>query len=76
MLQGKSIHHIENELANEESEFLLLCCADALGIDLPTKYYALELLPHLSESMEGWEKKISRAKSVWEERFAQLDMDP
>ncbi len=76
MIRQRSVNLLEHELANEENEFLLLCFSDVLGIDLPTKYYVLELLPYLMDNLESWEEQMQHAKSVWEDRFAQFDMDP
>ncbi|MBN2797485.1 MAG: hypothetical protein JXR88_18900 [Clostridia bacterium] len=75
-LKGKSFHFIEAEADETMDQFMLLCFSDALGIDLPTSYYALELLPYLYEEIEAWQMRMGQKKSVWESRGAVLDVDP
>lgn len=75
-MQQKSVTHIENEIVDTTDEFLILCFGDMLGIDLPTTYYALELLPYLAEDIEPWQRRMLSKKSVWEEKGSKLDMDP
>lgn len=74
-MKHRSIGHIEAEADETMDQFLLLCFSDLLGIDMPTTYYSLELLPYLSEDLEGWIKRMDSKKSVWESRGAALDMD-
>lgn len=74
--KGKSVSVLRNEVNNINDEFLLLLYGDLLGIESPTSYYALELLPYLEEEFEGWERRMHHSKSVWEHRGGQLDMDP
>lgn len=54
---------------------MLLCFGDLIGIDLPTTYYALELLPYLSDDLDSFSKKMSDRKSIWEEKAIKLDHD-
>ena len=68
--------HIEIEINNTEDEFLILCFGDLLGIDLPTSYYALELLPYLETSLTDWQKRMLDSKSIWEQKGGDLDVDP
>lgn len=75
-MKGHSLNYIEKEIKNKNDEFLLLCFADLLGIDMPTNYYSLELLPFLAEELDEWENRMSDAKSLWEQRGADLDVDP
>jgi len=75
-MKGHSISHIENEAEESMDQFMLLCYSDLLGIDMPTTYYALELLPYLGDDLENWLKRMDSKKSVWEARGAGLDMDP
>ena len=75
-LKGRSIHHIEAEADETMDQFMMLCYSDLLGIDMPTTYYALELLPYLGDELEDWMKRMDSKKSVWEARGASLDMDP
>lgn len=74
--KGRSFSHIQAEADEVEDQFMLLCFADLLGIDLPTSYYALELLPYLGDDMDDWLKRMGNKKSVWEQRGANLDFDP
>lgn len=75
-MKGHSISHIENEAEESMDQFILLCFSDLLGIEMPTTYYALELLPYLEDDLEGWLKRMDGKKSVWEARGAGLDFDP
>lgn len=75
-MQSRSRGHIENEANDTMDQFMILCFGDYLGIDLPTSYYALELLPYLAEDLESWQGRMTTKKSVWEEKAGQLDIDP
>ncbi|SKC65248.1 hypothetical protein SAMN02194393_01990 [Maledivibacter halophilus] len=75
-MQGKAHGHIENEAFETMDQFMLLCFGDLLGIDLPTTYYALELLPYLGEDIVKWNMRMSDKKSIWEEKAGKLDIDP
>ena len=75
-MKGHSVSHIENEAKESMDQFILLCFSDLLGIDMPTTYYALELLPYLGDDLEGWLKRMETKGSVWESRGAGLDFDP
>lgn len=75
-LKSHSLNHIEDEIKETNDEFLILAFGDLLGIDMPTSYYALELLPYLVEELEDFEKRMNDKKSVWEQKGANLDMDP
>lgn len=75
-LKGRSAGHIKAEAEETMDQFMLLCFADLLGIDMPTTYYALELLPYLGDEMEEWLKRMGDKGSVWEARGASLDFDP
>lgn len=75
-MKHRSIGHIETEADEIMDQFLLLCFSDLLGIDMPTTYYSLELLPYLGDDLEDWMKRMDNKKSVWESRGAALDMDP
>lgn len=72
----KSVSHIENEANEVMDEFLLLCFSDLLGIELPTAYYALVLLPYMAEEMAQFQMRMQHKKSIWEEKAGKLDMDP
>lgn len=75
-MQGKAHGHIENEVSDTMDQFMLLCFSDLLGVDLPTTYYALELLPYLGEDLVKWKIRMSDKKSIWEEKAGKLDIDP
>ncbi|MEA1975203.1 MAG: hypothetical protein U9N10_06540 [Bacillota bacterium] len=75
-LKQHSTSHIEIEINNTEDEFLILCFGDLLGIDIPTSYYALELLPYMEESLTDWQKRMLDSKSIWEQKGGDLDVDP
>jgi hypothetical protein len=72
----KAYELIEKDLRQEEDNFLLAARADLLGLNFPTMYYMLELLPYMAEEEENWIKRMVKRKSIWEERFSDLDMDP
>jgi hypothetical protein len=75
-MQARSQGHIENEANDLMDQFMILCFGDYLGIDLPTSYYALELLPYLAEDLEQWQGRMTSKKSIWEEKAGKLDIDP
>lgn len=75
-MQNRSRGHIENEAQESIDQFMILCFGDYLGIDLPTSYYALELLPYLGEDLEKWQGRMTSKKSIWEEKAGKLDIDP
>ena len=75
-LKSHSVNHIEDEIKETNDEFLILAFGDLLGIDMHKSYYALELLPYLVEELEDFEKRMNDKKSVWEQKGANLDMDP
>lgn len=72
----KAFELIEKDLRQEEDNFLLAARADLLGLNFPTMYYMLELLPYMVEEEESWIRRMVKRKSIWEERFSDLDMDP
>jgi hypothetical protein len=67
---------LETELDDTKDEFLILCFGDLLGIDIPTSYYALEILPYLEDELGDWQKRMLDSKSVWEQKGGDLDVDP
>ncbi len=75
-VKNRSTGHIKNEADETMDQFMILCFGDYLGIDLPTTYYALELLPYLAEDIEDWQSRMLFKKSIWEEKAGKLDMDP
>lgn len=72
----KAYSILEKELRVMEDEFILLIRSDLLGVGLPTDYYTLDILPYLAKEEENWIRRTIRRKSVWEEKFSHLDMDP
>lgn len=75
-MKQRSRGHIENEANELMDQFMILCFGDYLGIDLPTSYYAIELLPYLAEDLEQWQGRMTTKKSIWEEKAGKLDIDP
>ena len=75
-MKDRSIGHIEAEADENMDQFMMLCFSDLLGVDMPTTYYALELLPYLGEDLDKWLMRMDSKKSVWEARGAALDLDP
>ena len=71
----KSRAILEKEAHDEMDNFILLCFADTLGLPLPTSYFALELLPYISEDLEGWQRRMMDRKSIWEEKWSDYDLD-
>lgn len=74
-VSNRAHNHIQNEIEDVDDQFMLLCFGDLIGIDLPTTYYALELLPFLADDLEGFSKKMVERKSIWEEKAIKLDSD-
>jgi hypothetical protein len=74
--KGKAYEMLQSEARSEMDNFILICYSDLLGIPLPINYYTLELLPYLVDEIQDWDKRMSGRKSVWQERWAKLDMDP
>lgn len=72
----KAYDLIEKELRQEEDHFLLAARADLLGLNFPTLYYMLEFIPYMAQEEEQWIRRMIKRKSIWEERFSDLDMDP
>lgn len=75
-MKSKSTSHLEAEVSESVDQFILLSFADLLGLELPTNYYALELLPYLAEDMDKWKLRMLDKKSVWDERGSSLNVDP
>ena len=71
----KSKAILTKESQNEMDEFILLCFGDLLGIPIPTTYYSLELLPLIAEDLDGWHNRMSNRLSVWQEKWADYDLD-
>lgn len=67
--EEKSSTMMKKEAIDELDNFMILCFGDLLGFPMPTSYYTLEVLPYLSEELEGWEKRILRRESVVAERW-------
>ncbi len=74
-LHQMSTGHLAYAYDDSLEEFMLLAFSDAIGIDLPTSYYALELYPYLIEDIMRWKKFSNSRKSVWEDKGAKLDFD-
>ncbi len=63
------------EAHNEMDDFILLCFGDLLGIPIPTTYYSLELLPLISEDLDGWQNRMISRLYVWQEKWADYGFD-
>lgn len=68
-----SSKHVSKNAMDEFDNFMLLCYGDLIGIPLPTTYYTLELLPYLAEDLNSWERRIMGRKSVYQDRWGDLD---
>ncbi|MDO4753649.1 MAG: hypothetical protein Q4A41_01475 [Bacillota bacterium] len=75
-LKRKSVHLLNHQYENELEEFFILCFSDMLGIDMPTGYYALEFYPFLADEIEKWQIRSNDRKSIWEEKAANIGVDP
>lgn len=74
-LRGQSRTMIKDEAKEEMDDFLLICFGEMLGLPIPVSYYSLELLPYLEEEITGWEERMMKKKSIWEEKGAQMNYD-
>lgn len=75
-LRGRSRTIIKAEAMDEMDDFLLICFGEMLGLPIPVSYYTLELLPYLEEELTGWEGRMMKKKSIWEQKAAQMNYDP
>lgn len=73
LFRESSTKIIRKEAYDLNDSFLLLLFGDLLGLPNPFSYYALELLPLLTEDIESWEKRILRRSSIITEKFGQYD---
>lgn len=74
--KGNAFELLKTDAASEMDNFILICYSDLLGIPLPINYYTLELLPYLVDEIQDWDKRMDGRKSVWQERWANYNMDP
>ncbi len=74
-LRGQSRTMIKDEAKEEMDDFLLICFGEMLGLPIPVSYYTLELLPYMEEELTGWEDRMMKKKSIWEEKGAQMNYD-
>jgi hypothetical protein len=58
MITHPAYEKIEKEAEDVEDTFLLACFPDAFGIPSPVSYYTAELLPHLENEFESWERRL------------------
>lgn len=65
---------IEESLVDEVDQFLFMCFSENLGIELPTSYYTLELLPYLGEELAHWEEKMIDRKKIWETKVTECPL--
>ena len=73
--RGQSRSIIKDEAKDEMDDFLLICFGEMLGLPIPVSYYTLELLPYMEEELTGWEDRMMKKKSIWEEKGAQMNYD-
>lgn len=62
---------IEKEAEDLEDEFMLACFPDAFGIPSPVSYYTAELLPHLTDEYEAWQRRMWDRDSLVERKGQQ-----
>lgn len=74
-LRGHSRTILKAEAKDEMDDFLLICFGEMLGLPIPVGYYTLELMPYLEEELTGWEDRMMKKKSIWEQKAAQMDYD-
>ncbi|MEI6856231.1 hypothetical protein [Psychrilyobacter sp.] len=65
--KAMSISKIEESLVDGVDQFLFLCFSENLGIELPTSYYTLELLPYLRRRIGSLGRKNDRQKKNMED---------
>jgi DNA polymerase III delta prime subunit len=64
---------IRKEAFDANDNFLLLLFSDLFGIPNPVSYYTLEILPFLTEELEGWEWRMQNRKSILAEKIGEFD---
>ncbi|WMJ76823.1 MULTISPECIES: hypothetical protein [unclassified Sedimentibacter] len=74
-VSSKSKALLIKESHNEMDDFILLCFGDLLGIPIPTTYYSLELLPLISEDLDGWQNRMISRLYVWQEKWSDYGFD-
>jgi len=72
-LFGSCYAAVSKEGEDQNDEFLLLCFGEALGLPLPTSYFTLELLPHLANELQGWERRMLNRRSILAEKAGQYE---
>lgn len=73
--QNMSTGQIAYSYDDSLEEFMLLAFSDAIGIDLPTGYYALELYPYLIKDIMRWKNYSNSRRSVWEDKGSKMNYD-
>jgi hypothetical protein len=71
LVEHPAFEKIEHEAEDVEDVFLFACFSDAFGIPNPVSYYAVELLPHLAEEFEQWERRMWDRESLLERKGEQ-----
>jgi hypothetical protein len=71
MIEGPAYENIEKEAEDTEDALFFALFADAFGIPSPVSYYAVELLPHLAEDFEKWERRMWDRGSMIERKGQQ-----
>ena len=71
MIEHPSFEKVEKEAEDIEDTFMLACFPDAFGIPSPVSYYTAELLPHLEDEFDAWERRMWDRGSLLERKGQQ-----
>jgi hypothetical protein len=71
MIEHPAFELIEKEAEDVDDVFMLACFPDAFGVPSPISYYTSELLPHLADEFEHWERRMWDRGSLIERKGQQ-----
>ncbi|WP_248895875.1 hypothetical protein [Haloplanus halobius] len=71
MIEHPAYEKIEKEAEDVADAFMLACFPDAFGIPSPVSYYTAELLPHLEDEFDAWERRLWDRESYIERKGQQ-----
>jgi len=71
MIEHPATEKIEKEAEDQADAFMLACFPDAFGIPSPVSYYTAELLPHLGDEYEAWQRRMWDRDSLVERKGQQ-----
>ncbi len=71
MIVHPATEKLEKEAEDLEDAFMLACFPDAFGIPSPVSYYTAELLPHLGDEYEAWQRRMWDRDSLVERKGQQ-----